>query len=600
MYGQFYLDDWPNLSGLGQINDARSFVAYVLDGISSFVGRPLSYLSFAFQFDSWPNSPFNFKVVNLVIHLANGILVTGVVAYLLRLNGKAARESWVLAIVVAGVWLIHPLHGSTVPYVVQRMTLFSAFFSLCALLFYCCLRYERISWGWKEVSLISLVIFGLSSLGILSKENAVLTGMFILVVEVVVINRPPFTLFKYWVFFISVIPLVVVFVFLGVLGHFDGVESYRGFSVFERLLTQSRVVVDYLSAIVLPTPSKINIYNDGYEVSRSLTEPVSTILAVFFIFICTIFLLVFRKKFEWFAFGWLFFLVGHLLESTILPLELYFEHRNYLPMLGIVVAIVIPCAGLFLLPKLSRRIFFLMFGCLYVLYLGAVAYSESISWSSPYRFVVAAVSERPESLRARQEATNYYMLKRDYITASKLMFSLQEQMGESPGVTLQLRIIQCLSPETLRLKDSDVVRMMRYGQRDKLAVQALHELWKMVRAGGCEDADMQVVNGYAEGLSNNPAYRPVSENLSLVHVFTLADMHRFAEAAELMNSNLERFGVEYGILCARLFDAAGDIDSALRTLDKIDNRFSGQVKFEVAFRGYVEEIRKAILKRGQP
>ena len=50
--------------------------------------------------------------------------------------------------------------------------------------------------------------------------------------------------------------------------------------------------------------------------------------------------LVVRKKQPLVSLGVLWFFTGHLLESTILPLEIAHEHRNYLPLLGIIIAMI--------------------------------------------------------------------------------------------------------------------------------------------------------------------------------------------------------------------------------------------------------------------
>ncbi|MCY0536413.1 hypothetical protein, partial [Klebsiella pneumoniae] len=45
-----------------------------------------------------------------------------------------------------------------------------------------------------------------------------------------------------------------------------------------------------------------------------------------------------RKRAPSIPAGWFFFLVAHLVESSFLPLEMYYEHRNYLPSFGLLLA----------------------------------------------------------------------------------------------------------------------------------------------------------------------------------------------------------------------------------------------------------------------
>jgi hypothetical protein len=49
--------------------------------------------------------------------------------------------------------------------------------------------------------------------------------------------------------------------------------------------------------------------------------------------------ILWRKRFPIVAFAVLWFLVGHSLESTVFPLEIIHEHRNYLPALGPLLAL---------------------------------------------------------------------------------------------------------------------------------------------------------------------------------------------------------------------------------------------------------------------
>src|SRR5687768_1492873 len=126
--GGFLLDDFGNLSNLGQVREGSIYGAiYLTEGVGS-PGRPLSYLSFFLQSGSWPDNPLAFKLVNIALHVANGALIYAVVARTLALVGRA--DAAVLGVLAAAAWLVHPIQVSTVLYVVQRMTELAAFFCL--------------------------------------------------------------------------------------------------------------------------------------------------------------------------------------------------------------------------------------------------------------------------------------------------------------------------------------------------------------------------------------------------------------------------------------------------------------------------------------
>ena len=119
---RFILDDFYNLQGLGDIQN-QGLLYYVFgSGFAGPVGRPLSLLSFALQYQDWPLNPFAFKLFNLILHLLNGVLLFIFSLLLSRQVSLSMRQRYLFAFVVAGLWLLHPVHVNTVLYTVQRMT----------------------------------------------------------------------------------------------------------------------------------------------------------------------------------------------------------------------------------------------------------------------------------------------------------------------------------------------------------------------------------------------------------------------------------------------------------------------------------------------
>lgn len=134
--GTYLFDDSPNLADLADIENTRDIAKFVTEGISSQLGRPISLLTFALQAHHWPNSPWDFKYVNLMIHLVNGCLIFLLVLYLTRLMKLPEKRGRLLALLTASLWLVHPIQVSTVLYVIQRMTQLTVLFTLAGLLAY--------------------------------------------------------------------------------------------------------------------------------------------------------------------------------------------------------------------------------------------------------------------------------------------------------------------------------------------------------------------------------------------------------------------------------------------------------------------------------
>ncbi len=280
-----------------------------------------------------------------MLHLLNGCFIFWLFFYLTRIIALPDKRGFWLAILTTTFWLLHPLQVSTVLYVIQRMTELSALFTLAALLIYVSSRQQLASnlitpmFFWSSIS-IGIGLGGL--LATLAKENGVLLILYVLVLEATVLRtlpKPRYWQIWRWIFLYT--PLLVLFSYF--IWNFDGLlKGYdiRHFTMGERLLTQARILTDYLIKILIPPPHSYGLFHDDYTVSRSLLSPPITVMAMGLITLMFAAALVWRKTYPIFAFGVWWFLAGHVLESSFIGLMLYFEHRNYLPMLGVLFATI--------------------------------------------------------------------------------------------------------------------------------------------------------------------------------------------------------------------------------------------------------------------
>jgi tetratricopeptide (TPR) repeat protein len=162
------------------------------------------------------------------------------------------------------------------------------------------------------------------------------------------------------------------------------------------------VLLEYLGLIAVPTPSRLTLFHDDYVASRGLLDPVTTLPALLAIaaLVGAACWLRARAPVLTFAIAWYF--AGHLLESTFLPLELYFEHRNYLPLLGPAVAAAY--YGQRAVQRLTTRHAKLLVPALFAtLALGvtALTWAEATIWGRPQALALTWAAEHPTSLRAR-------------------------------------------------------------------------------------------------------------------------------------------------------------------------------------------------------
>ena len=385
----FLFDDIPNMETIGKysyLGNWNDFFLYILSGDSSPLGRPLSLASFYINDNSWNGmSRIDFKYTNLLIHLINGLLVY-LLVYKISTISNNKKIIW-LPILVTSFWLLNPIHVNTILYAVQRMTELAAFFTLSSILFYI-YAFEKKE---KLPPLLGLLTLSILSfiLGILSKETAILTPIFILIIEKTFLKnniKSIDTVLKFY--------LILILIALIYFGWFN--TSNRTFTVNERLLTESRILLNYVKSILMPSIYGDTLLHDDFEKSTSLVEPFSTLPTILVEIFFLIFALNIRKKLPFISFGILWFFVGHLLESTTIQLELYFDHRNYLPSLGLFVVI---CYGIINLDyfKLKKIIYILSF--IYLLFFTFSTALTTNLWSRPIDLLSSWLIDHPYSLR---------------------------------------------------------------------------------------------------------------------------------------------------------------------------------------------------------
>ncbi len=347
LQGDFFFDDEPNILQLEPLRlDHLSFdgVGKVLSsGISGPLGRPVAQLSFALNhYFSGGFDPFALKAVNLAVHILTGFLV-----YLLSVRLVAAGQPQaergairITAAVVAAVWLLHPIQLTTVLYAVQRMNGLSALFLLAAVLLH--VQGREKPGGTVRLLLAWMVCWPLS---MLSKENGLLFPVFVLAWELILHRhqRGRLDAFGRGLAILAGLAIGVsaVYSLLPAGKWLWAGYEFRSFTLVERLLTEGRALWFYLGLIVWPRLEALGLHHDDFPPEGMLTPwlSLSSWLAI-----AGLLWLAWRMRntAPLPSFGIAWFFAGHLMESTLLPLELVHEHRNYIPLFGILLAMAAP------------------------------------------------------------------------------------------------------------------------------------------------------------------------------------------------------------------------------------------------------------------
>lgn len=410
--GPFLFDDVPNLRPLQDwLIGVIGWQEVLLGNRSGLFGRPLSMLSFSTNAMFFGMGPFSFKLTNLLIHLTCGVLIYKLLSSLLTRDTQLAPQAQLVALTVSAVWLLHPLQVSTVLYIVQRMAQLSTMFTLFALLAFVHGR-MKLDRGQQRAGLTWLFL-GVPSatvLGILCKENGALAPLLCAVLELgyfrvgTRLRRP--TAVRVFFCLGLILPIVAVGVwYTWPPSRLLASYSVRTFTLSERLLTEPRVLFDYISTLLLPQGPAMGLYTDDFVVSRSFLQPVTTVLSAIGLFALALIALIARQRSQAVFTGIAFYMAGHVMESSVFPLELYFEHRNYLPSVGLFLALSGVVAWLF---KQKRAPFHPT--VLRVLTLSVIALCLTLAsataarawvWQSWSTMVRQGVLQHPHSTRAQ-------------------------------------------------------------------------------------------------------------------------------------------------------------------------------------------------------
>jgi len=296
--------------------------------------RPVACLTFAINWFFGQDQVFGYHIVNIFIHSLTAFFLF---LFTLKLfntpNLKNYQSSsFFLALLSSILWAANPIQTQAVNYIVQRMTLLAAFFYILGM-------YSYINARLCKGVTRQCVWFGLCPffylLAFFSKQNAVMMPISLLLVEIIFFqdlsNRK--VLKNLWIMVVAVSMVVLLAGAIAIIKtDLLMIDLYqtRTFTLSERLLTQPRVLLFYLSQIFYPAPARLSIAHD-ISVSTSLLIPWTTLPSILIVFFMIGFSLFQIKRQPILSFSLLFFFLNHIIESSIIPLELIFEHRNYLP-----------------------------------------------------------------------------------------------------------------------------------------------------------------------------------------------------------------------------------------------------------------------------
>jgi len=556
----FTLDDNINIAD----NQAVRLVDFTLENLvragfdSPLRTRPVAYISFALNYYLHGYELPGYHLVNLLVHIFTGLFLFLFATTTLNLPGYATGEEqgtplsgtagqWV-AFFTALVWLVHPLHTQSVTYIVQRMNSLAAMFYILALWLYARARFTP-GKASRNMLYTGTCLAGILALG--SKEIALMLPLTILLYEWFFLqNLDMRWLRKRLPVVAGVFLLIIVaaFLFLGSnpVEYIRDTYKLRDFTLYQRVLTELRVVIYYISLLIYPHPGRLNLEHD-FALSLSLTTPPTTLLSLLAIAGLIAGAVCIAKKKRVASFCIICFFSHLVIESSVLGLEIIFEHRTYLPSMFAVLGLVL--AGYLYLPFGRWRIILLV---ILVIIGSKWTYDRNTLWGDEIAFLQDCVKKAPGKWRTHFNL-GHALARRDRL--DEAIFHFREALKRTAYHA-------GLEDDTGYLKEpqTDLEAAVRRQHADLLS-----NLGNALLRDGCLEAAVEPLE---KALQLEPRHVTAHTNLGLVY----SRMGRSAVAVRLFRRAIEiepdyvQAHNSLGLELAAMGDVTGAVESYGRAI----------------------------------
>jgi tetratricopeptide (TPR) repeat protein len=382
-----------------------------------FPYRPVACFTIALNYYFGGEDVFGYHAVNLLIHWLSALFLFLFIYQtfrLPRLKQRYADCAYSLALLTTVLWAINPVQVQAVTYIVQRMASLAGMFFIMSMYLY---LKARTSTSQRR----RFLFFGMCFVGFLlamgSKENAAMLPVVIFSYEAFLLQDDPVSFIRRNITLMLIVISCTLLLGIGYLyfrgGHvfsfLKGYETTRPFTLGQRLLTEPRVVVFYISLLLYPLTSRLNITH-SFGLSGSLLDPISTLFCILIIVILIAFALFIVRKRPLLSFCILFFFLNHLIESSIFPLEIAYEHRNYIPSMLFFLPFTIGLIALTERYKTKKLTQYTLaaFIALLLIGFGHAVYLRNFDWKTQKTLWADSIKKSPDISRPYHNLGKYY------------------------------------------------------------------------------------------------------------------------------------------------------------------------------------------------
>lgn len=446
----FYLDDRSSITHNANFINANIASLFDVYGMR-FVGYFTLWINYIYGADS----ASGFHIVNIVIHLVNGLLVFALTRKLLELTMPNISKDMMtlMSASAALIFLSHPLNSQAVVYIVQRLASLVTFFYLGAVLFY---LKARTSSSRDTRYLYFGLCFLLTCLALFTKQNAVTIPIALFLMELIIFKS---VRLRYPLAFVLVCGVIFVaglaFSTEGSFFHqLDNItRENKDISRLDYLLVQAPIITIYIQKFFLPLGLHLDygLTLDSFSSFQKIGA-----LVVHVLLLCSA--LLFRNRAPLLALGIVLFYILHSVESGLIPItDLAFEHRTYLPNFALILCLVAVC-GLIIrgekLQSLQKSFFIVPLGVL-VLALTALTHERVAEWKEPKKFYEKELELSPNNVRTMHNFAEYLIregnLDNDKVKAGLLLDRMYEHSnGKLDGVMVNTHLVYLMGTKNYR------------------------------------------------------------------------------------------------------------------------------------------------------
>jgi Tfp pilus assembly protein PilF len=391
--------------------------------------RPLVCLSFALNWYVAKDNLFGYHLVNIGIHFLTAFILFLTILNLFRspcLKNRHQDSEYFIALFSAVLWAVNPLQTQAVTYIVQRMASLAAMFYLLGIYLYLRGRLNQVR---LNQALCYVGCFLSYALALASKENAAIFPLALMLVEIIFfqdLSRPKVRKALFGITLAGGVLLLLFGIFVFFHGeplNFLNAYENRLFTPLQRLLTEPRILIFYLSQLFYPVPTRLSIEHH-LPVSTSLFSPWTTLPSILVVMVLIGFGIALMRKRPILSFSILFFFLNHLIESSFIGLELIFEHRNYLPSLFLFFPVSVALKALtdhYRYRKSAMHLILVSFLILMMVGLGMGTYIRNLAWATEKSLWEDAIRKAPTMTRPYHNlAWGYYERRGQLDEAMKL------------------------------------------------------------------------------------------------------------------------------------------------------------------------------------